>query len=131
MLSHGRTPVLRIAKISIAVYPGVFVFSPGFATSSVLTTNQLPLDPLQPPTITALGSTFYRVDVTDTMPDFQSVFPNFTIRLLAGYATVVLRVTGQNAEKYYVLVSNIFVLLFHGGKTKPLNTDVLIVQCST
>ena len=84
----------------------MLVFPLGFDTSRVLTTNGLPLDPLQPPTITALGSTFYRVDVTDTMPDFEPLFPNFNIRFLAGYATVVLRVSGQNAEKYYVLVSN-------------------------
>ena len=87
-------------------FTSAFFPSPDFETSNMLTTNRQALHPLLPPTITSLGSTFYRVDVVDTMPVFMSFFNDLTIiRNAVGYATVVLRVTGQNVEKYYVLVS--------------------------
>ena len=76
-----------------------------FDATNTVTANQQALHPLQPPTVTPIGKTIYRVDVEDTMPEFSGAFNDRAIQSIVGFATVVLRVVGQNVEKYYVLVS--------------------------
>ena len=85
----------------------MFLCFAGFNTTSQLTTNNQALHPLQPPIVMPIESTIFRVNVVDTMPEFMapSIFPPSFIQSAVGFATVVLRVTGQNDQKYYVLVS--------------------------
>ena len=80
-----------------------------FNATNFVTANQQALHPLQPPAVTPLGNTLYRVDVEDTMPEFIAhTFLNpMAVQSAVGFTTVILKVTGQNIEKFYVLVSKV------------------------
>ena len=66
--------------------------------------------PTQPPNVTHITITLYRVDVETVLPQTFGTLSMFANRLV-GYCTIVIKVDSGCSEKFYVLVSYNIALL--------------------
>ena len=99
--------LLEFARNEFVTAQVFIIYFAAFDLTSNLTTNDRALHPSLPPNITHIGRTIFQVNVVDTMPEFMAPSNSSpsSIQSAVGFATVVLQVTGQDKQKFYVLVS--------------------------